>query len=221
MSELATASSLPLPTIHRLLRTLVDLGYARQLPSRRYALGSRLIRLGDQACTQLGVDATPELRRLVDALGETANLAMLDGDAAVYIAQSPSPHAMRMFTEVGRRVPLHNTGVGKALLATMSDEQVSRIVERTGLPQRTPKGHNSLRDLLDDLGRIRGQGFAIDDEEQELGVRCYAVVVPGLSVPVALSVSGPLARVDLRFGARAVPLLNKSAARIGQAMDSD
>ena len=115
LSDLAAASSLPLPTIHRLLRTLVSLGYARQLPSRRYALGPRLIRLGERAGKQLGTLAGPVLEHLVRELGETSNLAMLDGDGAVYVAQRPSPHAMRMFTEVGRRVNLHNTGVGKAL----------------------------------------------------------------------------------------------------------
>lgn len=218
MSDLATASHLPLPTIHRLLRTLVGLGYARQLPSRQYALGPRLIRLGEQAGKQLGTVATPELRRLVGELGESANLAMLDGDGAVYVAQSPSPHSMRMFTEVGRRVTLHDTGVGKALLATMDDEQVRRLVGSDRLPQRTPKSHATVADLLDDLARIREQGYAIDDEEQELGVRCYAVSVPDVPVPVAVSVSGPLARVDLRFGLRAVPRLHEAAGRIGRVL---
>lgn len=216
LSDLAAASSLPLPTIHRLLRTLVTLGYARQLPSRHYALGARLIRLGEQAGKQLGTLAGPTLKRLVDELGETANLAMLDGDAAVYVAQRPSPHAMRMFTEVGRRVPLHNTGVGKALLGTMDDNQVVRIIGRTGLaPQRTPKSHATLPDLLADLATIRQQGYAVDDEEQELGVRCYALSVPEAPVPIALSVSGPLARVDLRFAGRALPVLRDAAQSLG------
>ncbi|GAB95636.1 IclR family acetate operon transcriptional repressor [Kineosphaera limosa] len=219
LSDLAASSQLPLPTIHRLLRTLVALGYARQLPSRHYALGARLIRLGEQAGKQLGTLAGPQLKRLVDELGETANLAMLDGDGAVYVAQRPSPHAMRMFTEVGRRVPLHNTGVGKALLSTMGDAEVARIISRTGLaPQRTPKSHATPEELLADLATIREQGYAVDDEEQELGVRCYALTVPGAPVPIALSVSGPLARVDLRFAARALPVLRDAAEVLGREL---
>lgn len=218
LSDLAAASNLPLPTIHRLLRTLVTLGYARQLPSRRYALGPRLIRLGERAGKQLGTLAGPVLEHLVSELGETANLAMLDGDGAVYAAQRPSPHAMRMFTEVGRRVSLHNTGVGKALLSTMTDEEVTRLIERTGMPPRTPKSLSTLPDLLADLATIREQGYAIDDEEQELGVRCYALPLDGAGVPVALSVSGPLARVDLRFAARALPILRASADRLGREL---
>lgn len=218
LSDLAQHSSLPLPTIHRLLRTLVSVGYVRQLPSRRYALGARLIRLGERASGQLGSIAQPELIWLVGQLGETANMAMLDGDHTVYVAQSPSPHAMRMFTEVGRRAHLHDTGVGKAILSTLTDDQIRRIVERTGMPTPTRKSHATIESLLADVERIRARGFSIDDEEQELGVRCYAVPIPGAPTPMAVSVSGPLARVDLSFGDRAVPMLHAAAARIGDEL---
>ena len=117
LSELAASSGLPLPTIHRLMRTLVSCGYVRQQPNRRYALGPRLIRLGESAARLLGTWARPYLARLVEETGETANMALLDGDEIVYVAQVPSKHSMRMFTEVGRRVLPHSTGVGKALLA--------------------------------------------------------------------------------------------------------
>lgn len=219
ISELASSSGLPLPTIHRLLRTMVNLGYARQLPSRRYALGARLIRLGEQAQSQLGAVAAPELQILARELGETANLAVLDRDAVVYVAQAPSPHAMRMFTEVGRRVDLHDTGVGKAILASLPDATVQGMVARTGMATPTPKSHATLPALMADLDRIRARGYAVDDEEQELGVRCYAVLVPGAPTPMAVSVSGPLARVDPHFGDRAVPVLDAAAERIARALN--
>lgn len=88
----------------------MGLGYLRRLPSRRYTLGPSLVRLGDSAARLLGRWAAPVLAELVDATGETANLAVLDGDQAAYVAQVPSPHSVRMFTEIGRRVPLHCTG---------------------------------------------------------------------------------------------------------------
>src|SRR5699024_2226683 len=117
--ELSHAVDLPLPTIHRLLRTLVEPGYIRQLPNRSYALGPRLIPLGEAATRQLGAASRPILKRLADELGESANMAALDSQMIVYIGQVQSSRSMRMFTEVGRRAYPHATGVGKAILATM------------------------------------------------------------------------------------------------------
>lgn len=214
LSELAATAGLPLPTIHRLLRTLVKLGYARQLPTRRYVLGPRLIRLGEGAGKQLGALATPVLRKLADEVGETANMAVLDSDQVLYIAQAPSRHSMRTFTEVGRRAHSHATGVGKAILAQLTDEQVRGIVARTGLPAATPASIPSIEGLLADLAIIRERGYAIDEQEQELGVRCFAAAVPDAPTPTAISVSGPVSRVDEAFGERAVPLLQAAAREI-------
>jgi IclR family acetate operon transcriptional repressor len=219
LSELAGSTDLPLPTIHRLLRTLVSLGYARQLPNRRYALGPRLIRIGDGASRQLGALARPQLASLVKALGETSNMAMLDGDMVVYIAQVPSAHSMRMFTEVGRRVHTHASGVGKAILAQLDDEQVRGIVARAGMPTPTEKSLGNVEDLLADLKKIRERGYSIDDNEQEIGVRCYAMAIPGAPTPTAISVSGPVSRVDDAFAERAIPLLREAARQVADALD--
>lgn len=216
LSELAASADLPLPTIHRLLRTLVGLGYVRQLPNRRYSLGPRLIRLGEAASAQLGVLAMPVLKNLVDELGETANMAVLDSDQALYIAQAPSRHSMRTFTEVGRRAHTHATGVGKAILAQLSDEQVRRVISRTGLPAATQASITDVEELLVDVSRIRQRGYSVDEQEQELGVRCFAVGVPGAPTPTAISVSGPTSRVDDAFGRRAVPLLQAAAREIAE-----
>lgn len=215
LSELSAAADLPLPTIHRLLRTLVSRGYARQLANRRYALGPRLVRLGEIANRKFGQVAMPQLKSLVEKLGETVNLATIDGDRVIYISQAPSPHAMRMFTEVGRRLHLHSTGVGKAILAQLDDAEVRDIVERTGLPHATEKTIGSLDELLRDLAGIRERGYAIDDNEQEIGVRCFAMPVPGMPVPTAVSVSGPVSRVDEEFAQRAIPALRHTADEIG------
>lgn len=140
LSELSASSGLPLPTIHRLMRTLVACGYVRQQPNRRYALGPRLIRLGESASRLLGTWARPYLARLVEETGETANMALLDGDEIVYVAQVPSKHSMRMFTEVGRRVLPHSTGVGKALLAGFPRRRCGRCwaVRACRRPRRRP-----------------------------------------------------------------------------------
>jgi IclR family acetate operon transcriptional repressor len=220
LSELAVASALPQPTIHRLLRTLVSAGYVNQHTNRKYLLGPRLIRLGDVAQRQLGTIGRPQLRGLVEALGETANLAVLHDDMVMYVAQVPSPHAMRMFTEVGRRVHLHDSGVGKAILAGLDDDEVRSIVARAGQPTPTERSIGTIDGLLAELEVTRGRGYAIDDGEQEEGVRCYAVPVPAAPIPAAISVSGPAFRVSPDFGRRAVPLLHDAAERMAVAFSA-
>ncbi|WP_299168785.1 IclR family transcriptional regulator [uncultured Arthrobacter sp.] len=219
LSELSSSTDLPLPTIHRLLRTLVMKGYARQLPNRRYALGPRLIRLGEGANKQLGALARPQLKMLVDRLGETSNMAVLDSDMVVYIAQVPSSHSMRMFTEVGRRAHTHDTGVGKAILAQLDNDAVRNIVTRAGMPTPTEKSIASVDQLLAELDNIRERGYSIDEQEQELGVRCFAMAVPNAPTPTAISVSGPISRVDEGFADKAIPLLRSAAQAISEDLN--
>lgn len=159
----------------------------------------------------LGTWARPHLSRLVDSVGETANLAMLDGDRVVYAAQVPSRRSMRMFTEVGRRVHLHCTGVGKVLLAQLLPESARTLLVATGMPAQTPRTLTDPAELMRELPRVAAQGFALDDGEQEVGVRCVAVPVPGGPSSAAISVSGPEARVSLEAVPRIVPLLQAVA----------
>ena len=213
LSELSASSGLPLPTIHRLMRTLVACGYVRQQANRRYALGPRLIRLGESASRLLGTWARPYLTRLVEETGETANMALLDGDEIVYVAQVPSKHSMRMFTEVGRRVLPHSTGVGKALLAYTAPDEVRALLARTGMPAATEKTITTAEGFLDALEQVRRAGYAVDDNEQEIGVRCLAVSVPNSPTAAAISISGPAGRVTEAATDRIVPILQGIAAR--------
>jgi IclR family acetate operon transcriptional repressor len=218
LSELAGSSGLPLPTIHRLMRTLVATGYVRQQPNRRYALGPRLIRLGESASRLLGTWARPQLARLVEETGETANMALLDGDEVVYVAQVPSRHSMRMFTEVGRRVLPHSTGVGKALLAQLPDDEVRALLARTGMPAATEKTITSPGAFLKALAAVRADGYAVDDNEQEMGVRCLAVAVPDAPTAAAVSISGPAGRVTEAATERIVPVLQEVARNLSAAL---
>jgi IclR family acetate operon transcriptional repressor len=152
----------------------------------------------------------------VDDLGESANLAMLDGDQVVYVAQVPSRHSMRMFTEVGRRVLPHSTAVGKAMMANMDPAAVKEILGRTGMPRHTPNTLTDPHAFADELDRTREQGYALDEGEQEIGVRCVAVAVPDAPARLALSVSGPVARMTDDLIVRAAPLLHKAAAGLAR-----
>ncbi len=212
LSELATRSGLPLGTVHRLLATLAAAGYVRQDGDRRYALGTALLPLGDAATRLLGAWAQPYLVRLVEASGETANLAVLEDDRIVYLAQAPGRHRMRMFTEVGRRVLPHTTAVGKVLLAWQDEAQVRRVLARLGLPARTTRSITEPAAFLAELAEVRRTGWAVDDEEEEEGVRCLAVPVgPGPTAVAALSVSGPASRLARDSPDLVVTMLDVSA----------
>jgi len=217
LSQLAARSGLPMPTIHRLVRTLVDVGYLRQEPSKQYALGPRLIRIGETSSRLIGTWARPHLAHLVDELGETANLAMLESDQVVYIGQVPSRHSMRMFTEVGRRVSPHCTAVGKALLAHLPADEVRAILSRQGMEAHTEHTITDPGAFMAQLELVRDRGYAVDDGEQEIGVRCVAVPVVGAPSRVAVSVSGPAQRMTDALVERAVPLLSDAA----RALDDD
>jgi IclR family acetate operon transcriptional repressor len=167
--------------------------------------------LGRVAGQALGFGVQAHLDALAKATGETSNLALLDADDVVYVAQAPSRYSMRMFTEVGRRVHAHCTGVGKALLAQLSDDQVLALVARTGMPASTASTITDPAILIKELGQIRRNGYAIDNEEQEVGVRCIAAAIPGGLARAAISVSGPPARLDTEATERIIPLLKNAA----------
>ena len=217
LAELASRTGLAVPTAHRLLRTLQSLGHVRQLESRAYALGPGLIGLGERATPRLTERARAALVRMEETAQETANLAILDGDDVAYIAQVPSRHRMRMFTEVGRRVLPHASGVGKAMLATLPEALVREIVARTGLPGYTPTTLTTVDALLADLREIQRRGFSIDDGEQEVGVRCIAVAIPGAHPPAALSISGPATRMTDAIVRTAVDELIRGARSLGDS----
>ncbi|MCX4689049.1 IclR family transcriptional regulator [Kitasatospora purpeofusca] len=222
LSELSTSSGLPMPTIHRLVRTLAQQGYVRQDTARRYTLGPRLIRLGETAGRLLGNWARPYLAELMEATGETANLAVLEGGEVVYVGQVQSRRSMRMFTEVGRRVQPHCTGVGKALLAQLPEGEARAVLGPNPLPAHTPHTVTDPQELMAQLAEARERGYVVDDQEQEIGVRCIALAVPGAPTPTALSVSGPEARIralEEQIGtASLVPVMHGIAARLGQVL---
>ena len=218
--EMSNVCGLPMPTIHRIVRTLADRGYLRQLPDRRYALGSRLIPLGATALVAFGSRSAPELGRIVREFGETANLATLDSDQLVYVGQVPSPRAMRMFTDLGRHVPPHCRAAGKALLAQLPDDEVLALLARAGMPAMTDRTITDPEAMLTELARIRKAGYAMEEGEMELGVTCLAVAVPSATALMSVSMSAPASRITGSVRKRAVPFLQDVAARLASDLDS-
>jgi IclR family acetate operon transcriptional repressor len=220
VSELARATGLPVATIHRLLATMVSRGYVRQdSGSHKYTLGSHLIRLGEAAARDFGQFARPYLAELMEASGETANLAMLEDGHVAYVAQVASRHhRVRMFTEVGRRVHPHTSGVGKVVLAFRPRAEVEALLARSGLPPRTPRTITDPARFLAELDKVASQGYAIDSGEEEVGVRCLAVPVFGMGGSVAaMSVSAPEGRLQDRDIERVLPEMLRISAALSAA----
>lgn len=198
--ELSTRVGLHASTVHRLLATLGKRKFVVQDPQTgRYRLGMRAFEVGSAAIQQVELReiARPFLRWLMEETQETANLAVLMDGEVVYIDQVESQNLVRMFTRVGRRVPAHCTGVGKILLAGLSDDEVMRVLDARGLPRFTPHTIVDLRELLKELQRVRASGYALDNEEREVGVRCVAGPVRDHEgrVVAAVSISGPSSRI--------------------------
>lgn len=220
--ELARQVGLAQGTTHRLLATLAERGYVRQDGERRYHLGLAGARLADGAQRDLAALARPALAGVVEQVGETANLAVLDGAGMTYVAQAPSPHTLRIFAEVGRRVPIHSTAVGKAVLAALEDGVRDALLTGLTLEGRTPYTLTSVESLRAALQNVRAQGFAVDEQEQELGVRCVAVALPGglggPGVSAAISVSGPAERFTIERALTVAPLLIPVAADLAASL---
>jgi IclR family acetate operon transcriptional repressor len=216
-SELAEISGLPQPTIHRLLRTVVELGYVRHERSREYSLGPGLMRLGRGASRLLGGWATRFLVPLAEQLGESANLAMLDNEEVVYVAYAPGRHSVRMITEVGRRVAPHCSAVGKSMLAALPEARLNEVLGRLTLTPYTSATITTLSGLLADLEQVRQRGYATEFGEHEEGVNSVAVALPHILSPTAISISGPSSRVTGALINTAVPKLKSTAEALAKS----
>jgi IclR family acetate operon transcriptional repressor len=223
VSELSAATGLPAGTVHRLLMTLAAREYVvRDHLTRRYALGPafRALVNRDPRMPNWSEVATPYLRELVGISGETANLAVMERGRAVYVAQAQPMRMMRMFTELGNRVFMHNTGCGKVLLAYQTDEIIASILAEAGLPAYTEKTITDPDQLRQELETVRQNGYASDNGEVEEGVRCFAVPVygPGGKVVAAMSISGPTSRLSSERTPMLIPHLKRVSGNLSRTL---
>jgi len=204
--ELSAKIKLPKGTTHRLLSSLSYFGYVRQdSKTRNYFLGLKLVELGNLLLSQLDLrkEAEPFLRELAERMKETVHMVFLDRDEIVYIDKlelDHNPGGLRMASRVGLRNPAHSCAVGKVLLSHLPEEELNRIIKEKGLPRRTENTIVDPIQLKEHLKLVRNQGYAIDDEENERGIRCIAAPIYnelGKAV-AAISISGPAFRITKR-----------------------
>ena len=219
LTEVCQAVRLAPSTAHRLLTTLQDERFARvdsatglwSVGVEAFSVGNAFLRSRDLVSM-----ARPDLRQLMYDSGETVNLAVEDDGQATYLAQVECREMMRAFAKPGARVPLHCSGVGKALLAAMPPAAVERLLEERPPHRATPRTLEGPALLLADLEATRARGYAIDDQEQAIGLRCVAAVIHDESGGplAAVSLSGPMARItDAR-----VPMLGELVLRAAKAI---
>lgn len=223
VTELARKLALSKSSVYRLLATLVRCGYVEKNPQDdRYQLTYRLFAVGSPAADRLGLRevAHPVMERLAAETGETVNLGVLDGTRVVNLHKVESRHLLRMHMEVGGGVPAHATALGKVLLAALQPSDLTQRLRGqrlTRLTRRTIGDRATLRRML---ARIRQEGFAIDDEECSLGLRCVAAPIRDRrgAVVAALSISGPSQRLPGQIFSRLAENVQAAAQDVSQRL---
>ncbi len=200
LGQISKALRLNKTTAHRLLSVLEHHHFVEKNGSNgQYSLGTKLFELGNRAVSRLDLlqRARPFLRRLVDETGETAHLAVLRQGEVLSLANVESPRTLRTPSTVGRRSPVHCTSIGKAILAYRPETEADEIIRTHGLRKFTERTITSPGAFKRELRRVREQGYAMDDEEFEYGLRCIGAPVRNHTGEVigAVSVTGPAIRL--------------------------
>jgi IclR family acetate operon transcriptional repressor len=203
--EIARAVDLTAPTAHRLLRVLCDRGFAVQNESGKYVPGPQLRVLAGDGVDHATLNdiAQPLLARLRDNASETVFLSVREGLQLTYLLVLASSHSVQMYGERGQQLPLHATSQGKVILAFLPPGVGERIIDQLELPRYTPSTITSSLELHEAMYEIRREGYALNLEEREVGVRSVAAPVldPAGNVVASVCVGGPIFRVsedDLR-----------------------
>ncbi len=202
LTDLAHQVGLPNSTTHRLLTTMEQMGFVQQIGDRgAWSIGVRAFTVGRAFLNSREITTTAHafLKKLMEQSGETANLSILDPQSGqvVLVGQVQCRELMRMLASIGDRLPIHASGAGKALLATMEESRVTQAIQAAGLPRLTSNTIDSITRLKEQVKVIQRQGYAFDDEEHASGLRSVAACVyDEYQQPfAAISVSGPTSRI--------------------------
>ncbi len=206
------------PTARRILHTLVHLGFA-ELNDREFSLTPKVLRLGFGYLAGLPFweTAQPLLRRMAEEFGESCSIATLDGEDVVYLARIPANRALAISLRTGSRLPAYVTSLGKVMLASLSQADLEDYLRTAQLKALTPKTITDPAALRRELAEVRARGWAIVDEEREIGVRSAAAPIRKRdgSVVAAINVSANAMRVSRQdLEENYLPLLRRTAEEI-------
>lgn len=201
LKDIAASQHLNKSTAHRVVTSLQYMGYVQQLESGQYEPTFRIVELAGQVMDKIDIVRIvhPHLQHLMDECGETVHFVQRIGTDVVYIDKVESDkNNVRMVSRIGSRIPFYRSAVGKALAARMSTEEVQTLWNSCVIERRTPYTITNFDDFLDELKRVREKGYAVDNEENESGIRCVAAAldVPAYPNTYAFSISVPINRMD-------------------------
>jgi len=222
LSAVALATGLTRATARRYLRTLAQLGYA-ETDGKHFWLTPRVLRLGYAyfSSASLPQTAQPVLDRIGERTGEVASLATIDGTDVIFLARSDSRRIVVASTNVGQRLPAYCTAIGRALLATLSQAELERRLKESLRKKLTPKTKVGFRDLVQEIQKVKQDGYSVIDEELEIGLRSIALPVAdsrGL-IRIGVSVSVPAGRMTVRQIVRDIlPALKMARASLEQLL---
>ena len=216
VSELAMRIPLAKSSTSNLLTTLETTGMVRKL-AHGWVLGYKALEIGQSVL--VSSDLVGEFRRIVGSLptlgNETVLLAILEDADVLYLARHDGNQRVRLASDVGRRLPAPVTSLGKAMLAGLPDPELEHLLATIEtLPMATRRSHRTKAALRKDLMAIRARGYAIDDEENTIGVTCFGVALPGAVPPTAVSTTFVTQRLTSSFGEAIVRELTALAERL-------
>ncbi len=223
ITDLSSQVGMYKSTVHRLLGTMMQRGYIEQdKESGKYKLGYTLLDLGMRLLSSIDLrrEALPYLQELSTQAQEVVHLALLDKGEVVYIEKVESTNTIRMHSRVGNRVPAHATGLGKAILAFLPQREAFAIMKRYGLSKLTDYTLVDEQQLIDSLEKIKQNGYALDIQENELGVSCIAApILDNVGrVAAACSVSGPITRMTMERIRELTPFVTGTASLISERL---
>lgn len=217
VTEVADELDMGKSAVHNHLSTLEQHGYVIK-DDGTYRLGLKLLELGGYTRNQLTLHeiAEPEVKGIAEKTGERANLMTEEDGEGVYLYRSKGERAIDLDTYTGMRVPLHTTALGKAILAHTPRERVEGIIDQHGLSKPTENTVTDRNTLFDRLEQVRERGFALDDEERLVGLRCVAapIVASDETVLGSISISAPTSRMDAERFEREIPDVVRGAANV-------
>lgn len=202
ITRLSEQVGLSKSTTHRLLSTLLHMNYVvKDEDTEKYRLGYQIVYLARNIVSSLDVVrvAKPFLQKLSQDVNETVHLCIDDNGEVMYIDKIESNQTIRMYSRIGSRAPMYCTGVGKVLLSGMSEEYYQRVVSSMSFAARTAKTITTKEDLAQEVAAVKKQGYALDNIENEEGIRCIAAPIYDYQgkVIASFSISGPSNRVTM------------------------
>lgn len=221
--ELSQELNLNKSTVHRMLASLIFMGYAKQNETtQKYTLSFKIVTMAGKLLERTSIlpVARPYLEALSDLSGETVHLVQREGNHILYIDKvEATVGSIRMVSHVGMIHPMYCSGVGKAIMATMSEEEITQIWNESIIEKKTEHTITDFTRFKQVLNEIRSQGYALDDEENELGVRCIAACIYDYhrDVKYAFSISGPVSRMTPEH----IKALSKDVLKVQRELSSE